>query len=882
MVVYSDSDSDKDDYDGNITDDESKSDSSSISTDASISEESNTSGNSNNNSKSTLEYVLPNAEELKTKVLNEEKPKKVEELNLCKETLVEDSYNGQDILVSDSSISMDSKIILNSSDNESSNDLQKESAEENNSSLGRIVEESSDSDSSVKCIDLTNSVSVLEPENSQSSVQSLDDYKTLKRELEDKKTSYQNIMRAIKYCDPNKLKDGGKLLKEKLAQCKEEVDELKKKLSTYGDVSSNNNSLKKHSHEFDILSTTDQITNNLGKKGLETHRVQEALTVDALVTLCDSIKTCPTEDVQEKDPNGLRVELMPHQKHALAWLLWREKQTPSGGILADDMGLGKTLTMIALILRSDEYQKLKKENEVNGSFVVNDVKMYYGKTLVVCPSSLMGQWQGQIKQHCRSQKLSYLVHHGKPRELQAKRLAVYDVVITSYGVIAEENKIIKDNKKGALFRVVWKRIIIDEGHVIRNHKTKKAQALCELEAKHRWCLTGTPVHNKELDMYSLLKFLRCSPFDNINVWKRWVDNKSANGVKRLNTVVKSILLRRTKEDLKNIGELRELPVKNIIPIYIKLDEEEQKVYHTVLNFSKSLLADFIMQAQRKNGFVSDELKNQHHKLLSSANEIKTTEIFVLLLRLRQICCLPGLIHSMLEKDSCAEDGIDIEDDPILQDLTSQMKRMSVVSSGYGVKEVEKRQKILVKGNPVFEINRLSTKIKTVVKLVEEALEADDKIIIVSQWAGLLQKLKTHILSLKTGVVTLDGSVPVKFRPKIIDDFNNPKTGIKVMLLSLTAGGVGLNLVGGNRLVIIEPHWNPQLESQACDRIYRVGQKKPVYVYKIICQETIEERIELLQKKKLEVAETVLKGELTLNKNKMTLADLKILFDVHEK
>lgn len=116
-------------------------------------------------------------------------------------------------------------------------------------------------------------------------------------------------------------------------------------------------------------------------------------------------------------------------------------------------------------------------------------------------------------------------------------------------------------------------------------------------------------------------------------------------------------------------------------------------------------------------------------------------------------------------------------------------------------------------------------------MVEEALEADDKIIIVSQWAGLLQKLKTHILSLKTGVVTLDGSVPVKFRPKIIDDFNNPKTGIKVMLLSLTAGGVGLNLVGGNRLVIIEPHWNPQLESQACDRIYRVGQKKTVYVYK---------------------------------------------------
>lgn len=118
-----------------------------------------------------------------------------------------------------------------------------------------------------------------------------------------------------------------------------------------------------------------------------------------------------------------------------------------------------------------------------------------------------------------------------------------------------------------------------------------------------------------------------------------------------------------------------------------------------------------------------------------------------------------------------------------------------------------------------------------VDLIKEALEADDKIVVVSQWANFLRKLKVHIEPLKTGVVTLDGSIPTKNRTKIIDDFNDPNSDVKIMLLSLTAGGVGLNLVGGNRLIIVEPHWNPQLESQACDRIYRVGQKKKVKIFK---------------------------------------------------
>lgn len=117
------------------------------------------------------------------------------------------------------------------------------------------------------------------------------------------------------------------------------------------------------------------------------------------------------------------------------------------------------------------------------------------------------------------------------------------------------------------------------------------------------------------------------------------------------------------------------------------------------------------------------------------------------------------------------------------------------------------------------------------EIVVEVMETDDKIVIVSQWVGLLRKLEYHLKPLDFGLVVLDGSVPVKDRSKIINEFNRVGSGPRILLLSLNAGGVGLNLIGGNRLIIFEPHWNPQLESQACDRIYRVGQSKEVIVYK---------------------------------------------------
>lgn len=143
-------------------------------------------------------------------------------------------------------------------------------------------------------------------------------------------------------------------------------------------------------------------------------------------------------------------------------------------------------------------------------------------------------------------------------------------------------------------------MILDEAHIVRNHKSQASLAVCGLKANKRWALTGTPIQNKALDLYSILKFLKCSPFDDIRVWKRWVDNKNAAGYQRLATVMKSLMLRRTKQELVAKGDLENLPDKSIEEVMVKLDPQEQLVYEKILIYSRTLFAQFLAQRAEKD------------------------------------------------------------------------------------------------------------------------------------------------------------------------------------------------------------------------------------------------------------------------------------------
>lgn len=509
------------------------------------------------------------------------------------------------------------------------------------------------------------------------------------------------------------------------------------------------------------------------------------------------------------------------------------------------------------------------------------------------------------------------------------------MVVTTYNICSREAKF-----DGTLFGIKWKRVILDEAHVIRNHKSQMCVGVCQLKSKFRWALTGTPIQNKEMDLYSLLKFLRCSPFDDLTHWKKWIDNKSAGGQQRLNTLMKSLMLRRTKAQLQEKGALESLPNKETILINVELEKEEMNVYQKIMVFSKTLFAQYLHQrAERNNDMYYRSEGNKptymqtkdpngaYHKLHekfsrmhNEKGEIKSSEILVLLLRLRQICCHPGLIDAVsiffiyfYTKDifyiflkllnllylQMLEDDIDNTTEQSVSehsqsgiDLLEQLQNLEINEGSEAevlMEEMDKHPdedkmarasaKVLMRSNRVFNLQRPSSKMIKVIKIFEErVLSTGDKAIIISQWTSVLNILKTHLSSKGIPSLSLDGTVAVKDRQKIVNEVNDPKSNKKVLFLSLTAGGVGLNLVGANHLFLIDLHWNPQLEAQAQDRIYRVGQKKDVYIYKFMCTDTVEERIKALQDKKLALAEGVLTGSKTTG-SKLTIEDLKSLFNM---
>ncbi|XP_066962822.1 transcription termination factor 2-like [Macrobrachium rosenbergii] len=214
-----------------------------------------------------------------------------------------------------------------------------------------------------------------------------------------------------------------------------------------------------------------------------------------------------------------------------------------------------------------------------------------------------------------------------------------------------------------------------------------------------------------------------------------------------------------------------------------------------------------------------------------------------------------------------------------------MAEMSLRSTNDIGEEADTKVKknILTMENPIFQRSSQSSKIESVIEELQKIRQEGtrEKSVIVSQWTSMLEVVKEHLREVGIRCHTISGQVQVKERTSIVEDFNTNPKGPKVMLLSLAAGGVGLNLVGANHLFLLDMHWNPQLEAQACDRIYRVGQTRPVTVHRFVIQNTVEERILELQQKKLQLADVKSFLVSSAAQNKLTLEDMKALFNIGE-
>ncbi|XP_064444639.1 transcription termination factor 2 isoform X3 [Mirounga angustirostris] len=650
----------------------------------------------------------------------------------------------------------------------------------------------------------------------------------------------------------------------------------------------------------------------------------------AIDELHASLESRPGETAVAEDPAGLKLPLLLHQKQALAWLLWRESQKPHGGILADDMGLGKTLTMIALILTQKNQEKNKQEDKNTAlTWLSRDDPCEFTShgTLIICPASLIHHWKNEVMKCVSHNTLRVYLYHGPNRDQRAKAagifikgsppallsvmagsftvclvscrcsLSTYDVVITTYTLLAKEIPtqkeegvvpganpgVGKDSAKTPLLRIVWARIILDEAHCVRNPRVQTSMAVCRLQAQARWAVTGTPIQNTLLDMYSLLKFLRCSPFNDFRLWKSQVDNGSKKGGERLSILTKSLLLRRTKDQLDSTGQpLVMLPQRKFQVHHLKLSEDEENVYSVLLARSRSALRSYLKgregggsQSGRSpdNPFSKVAQEFAGPRMVADSQRSSTPHVLLTqLLRLRQCCSHLSLLKSALDPAELKSEGLALS-------LEEQLSVMTLSE----LCDTEPSPLISLNGEQfkaeLFENTRASSKISSL--LVElEAIRgnsASQKSVVVSQWTSMLQVVAGHLRKHGLTYATIDGSVSPKQRMDLVEAFNSSR-GPQVMLISLSAGGVGLNLTGGNHLFLLDMHWNPSLEDQACDRIYRVGQQKDVVVHKFICEGTVEEKILHLQEKKKTLAKQVLSGSGKTVK-KLTLADLKVLFGI---
>ncbi|OAX34772.1 hypothetical protein K503DRAFT_774190 [Rhizopogon vinicolor AM-OR11-026] len=634
----------------------------------------------------------------------------------------------------------------------------------------------------------------------------------------------------------------------------------------------------------------------------ETEKALRALVEDS-VNHDDDVEINMDEAIVEGFQEG--ITLLPHQILGRAWMRERESGKKTGGILADDMGLGKTIQTLTRIVDG----RAKKSDKVDG---------WAATTLVVCPVALVSQWASEIQKMAVG--LRVIEHHGQSRTTDPLKLKSAHVVVTSYSIVASEYATfapeVKDESKSkskakkaasqsdsdsddvvtkkrpgrakgkdALFRVKWFRIVLDEAHNIKNRNTKAAVACCELEGKYRWCLTGTPMQNTVDELFSLLKFLRARP---LNDWQTFNEQiakpvkagRPVRAIKRLHVVLKSIMLRRTKDHLLNGKPIITLPARNLSVVQCKFDTDERAFYKT----------------------LSERMATELDKLVQADEASKNyTHVLLMLLRLRQACNHPSLVYKDYRIDSEAaeprpakNDDAD-EDADELASLLGQMgvsngKKCQLCQTDLASSDADHcpdctpiaakaRRKSVAEStarDPNLPPDSAKTrKILELLRDIDKRSESTEKTIIFSQFTSMLDLIEPFLTAKGIKYARYDGSMTKDKREESLEKIRSSKS-TRCILISFKAGSTGLNLTCCNNVILVDMWWNPALEEQAFDRAHRFGQTRDVNIFKLTIPETVEERILELQEKKRELAKAALSGEKMKNM-KLGMDDLLALF-----
>lgn len=460
-------------------------------------------------------------------------------------------------------------------------------------------------------------------------------------------------------------------------------------------------------------------------------------------------------------PESLQAKLYPYQEDGYKWLCTLQHYN-LGCILADDMGLGKTLQTISMVLHAFEDGVEKP-------------------ALIVCPSSLTFNWENEFKKFAPSLKVQVMAGEASSRQKKiSDENNGIQVFVTSYNTLHSDFEYYKTRGLSIL--------IADEAQYIKNPETQNATCLKSLRADFRLALTGTPIENKLLDLWSIFDYIlpgflgTKSDFNGV-----YNNSASSDTLKKLHNKILPFILRRLKKDV-----LKDLPEKTEELLYIRMDDEQQKIYSSEVAKLRAII-------EKK---TDEELAKERLFVLSE------------LTKLRQICCAPELV---------------------LDFFTGENAKL----------------------NATFD-------------LLENAIAGGHKVLVFSQFTKMLGLLTAKFDEQNIKYHLLTGETTALKRSEMVRSFD--KDDVPVFCISLKAGGTGLTLTAADIVIHYDPWWNVSAENQASDRAYRIGQKNPVTVYKMICKDAIEEQILNIQQKKIKLSEAMLSGE-QISDTKLTREDL---------
>ncbi len=497
-------------------------------------------------------------------------------------------------------------------------------------------------------------------------------------------------------------------------------------------------------------------------------------------------------------PESFHGHLRPYQETALTWL-GNMAEFNFGICLADDMGLGKTIEVIAFL----EYRKEKYPQMENS-------------ILIICPTSVLFNWRREIQKFAPGFEI--YTHHGPERRKEAKYLHEFmhphRIILTTYGTIRNDIDFFET--------IPFTGVILDESQNIKNYKTQQTLAILRLKSQYRIALSGTPIENRLLELWTLFQFLnpgllgKRAEFQKkfVHPIERFHDEQISSNLQRF---ISPFILRRLKSD-KSI--IQDLPEKNEIKVYLQLASDQAKLYAQVVNATMEELENKEIEQSKRRGLI-----------------------LRLLTQTKQICNHPfQYLH--LSSDY-------FELNPEIEEKTG--------TDAPDVLEMESTTNSHLQTISLEEFFQESVKMLRLVEMIDEILEDGEKILIFTQFkqmGTLLQKALE--LKYRFPVLFFHGGIPQNKRGDMVDSFQSSDLqSPPIMILSLRAGGTGLNLTQASTVFHFDRWWNPAVEDQATDRAYRIGQENRVNVYKFVATGTIEEKIDQMLEEKRDLADRIL-------------------------